>query len=561
MVCPYCSAENAEGEIFCSECGRPLIKQQKKKKDIGHGKYRVDGSAIYYLTQNSVEIIDDLKDVILFPSAQQYVDGKYDLVFYNLQGMTLLDFIKQTPLVQETTLRSLTHRILHILHRIQKCGLLIGNCDLEDFILVDNNLEMMKLIAVRPMISLKKPLFPENYECGEFAAPEIRNGDVSRIKKNTDVYLLALLFNRVLIGDKYIVGDIDSQLFWAYNYTNSAFDKNSRKYHHWLGRCLSMFPEKRFRDVEACQKAFERSCSMDEPSDLNTFCIYDALETNVGIGKKALMQSGGRDKSEWNEDAIEKWENVDKGVTAYLLADGISNCDIGSGYVASNIIRKEFIQVLEDNIDERLERLTYDLVEQMAYQIVEKSNAAIWEDALKHSKNDGNIMGSTFIFLVIFEGTMYHYSLGDSLLYLVRNGNMIPLNCPDNVGTTALLDGKNYAEYKTMEGKDRLSLYIGGKYSRSTNRYFAERRVETIALKAGDIVLASSDGVLDYYGTNISDTKWEKEATLVRKLIDRKKPLKQRAQGIIKRDNKNGGGDNLSVILIEVEGDNDNERF
>ena len=559
MVCPYCSAENAEGEIFCSECGRPLIKHEKKKKDIGRSKYRVDGSTVYYLTHNSVEIIDDLKDVIVFPCAQQYVDGKYDLIFHNMQGITLLEYLKQNSQISGATIRSFARRILYIFNRIQKSALLLGSCDLDDFVLVDGSTEKIALRAVRPLISLKKGYLPENYECGEFAAPEIRNEDTSGIKKSTDVYLAALLFNRMLIGDKYIADDIDSQLFWAYNYTNSAFKNNYRKYHYWLGRCLSMFPGRRFRDMETCQKAFERSCNLDDTSGLDSSRICDALVTNVGAGKRAMMQSSGRDQSEWNEDVIEKWENIDKGFTAYLLADGISNCDIGSGYVASNIIRKNFIQVLEDSIDEQFEDLTYDLVEQMAYQIVEKSNADIWEESLNYTDNNGNIMGSTFIFLVIYEGGMYYYSLGDSLLYLVRDGNMIPLNSPDNAGFLALLKGKSYAEYKKMDGKDNISLYVGGEYARNKSIYYTERSVETIALKAGDIVLASSDGVVDYYGTKISDTKWEKEDALAQKLIDRKKSVQQRAQGIIKRDNRNGGGDNLSVILIEVEGGKDNE--
>lgn len=561
MVCPYCSVENCEGDIFCSECGRPLIKQEKKKKDIGNGKYRINGSMVHYLAKDRIEIVEDLKDVVIFPSAQQNIDGKYDLIFDNIQGSTLSEYIKNCRQISETTIQSIARSIIYILNRIQKCSFLLGGCDLDDFIFIDNNLEKLVLRAVRPLISLKEVYLPENYELGEFAAPEIRNGDKTGIKKSTDVYLAALLVNRMLIGDRYIVGDIDSQLFWAYIYTTSAFKNNYRKYHHWLGRCLSMFPGKRLHDMEACQKAFERSCNLDECSTIEPLRIFDELVTNVGNGKSSMMLSSGRDRSEWNEDVIEKWENVDKEFTAYLLADGISNCDIGSGYLASNIIRNNFIQVLKEYIDNRGEDITNKLVEQMAYQIVEKSNAAIWEESLNYSKSGGNIMGSTFIFFVIYKGRMYYYSLGDSLLYLVRNGNIIPLNSLDNVGILSLLKGISYAEYQKMEDKSNISLYIGGEFARNNFQYYKERSVETIVLKVGDIVLASSDGVLDYYGTKISDTKWEKEGGLTQKLINHRRPLRQRAHAIIKRGNENGGGDNLSVILIEIKGGMDNERF
>ena len=559
MVCSYCSADNADGEVFCTECGRPLKKQEKKKKGTVRKKYRADGSTVCCLAKNSVPIEESLDDVIYFPNAQQFIEGKYELIFYKQQGISLSDYLMQKSKIPGSVIRSLGNRILYILNKVQKRAILVGSCDLDDFFLVDENPEKMVLRAVRPFISLKRPHIPQEYECGEFAAPEIKNEDLTRIKKSTDVYLAALILNRILIGDKYIVGDIESQLFWAYNYTNFVFGNTYRKYHYWLGKCLSMFPGKRERDVEACLKTFERCCGMDEHADLGTLTILDVLETNVGTGKKAMMQSSGRDKAEWNEDVIEKWENIEKGFAAYLLADGISNCDIGSGYVASNIIRKNFIKVLTENINADFEDLTYDLVEQMAYQIVGLSNSAIWEESLKYPETSGNIMGSTFIFLVIYEGGMYYYSLGDSLLYLIRNGNMIPLNSPDNAGFLALKNGKSYAEYRKMEGKDNIAIYVGGEYARAQSKYYTDRSVETIALKSGDIVLASSDGVLDYYGTKISDTKWEKENALAQNLMDRKKSLNERAQAIIRRDNKNGGGDNLSVILIEVEGGKDNE--
>lgn len=559
MECPYCSAENAEKEVFCTECGRSLKKQKKQKKEIVQKKYCVEANNVHYLSKIDVEMIENVKDVVCFPNAQQYIDGKYDLIFNNQNGISLADYLNQTSKIQGTVIRTLGCNILYIFDKIQKKNFLVGSCDLDDFFLIDNNSEKMVLRAVRPLLRLKNANIPQDYECGEFAAPEIRNGDLGRIKKNTDVYLAALIFNRLLIGDRYIAGDIESQLFWAYNYTNSAFGNNYRKYHPWLGNCLSMFPEKRLRDVEACLKIYEKCSSMEESGDFNALHISYALETNIGSGKKNIMQSSGRDKAEWNEDVIERWENADKGVTAYLLADGISNCDIGSGYIASNTIRKNFIQVLEENINDDFEDFTYDMVEQMAYHIVERSNVDIWEEVIKSSETKGNIMGSTLIFLVIYEGGLYYYSIGDSPLYLIRNGNMIPLNSPDNVGFLALLNGKSYAEYRKMESKDNIAIYVGGEYARKQSRYYAERSVETIALKPGDIVIASSDGIIDYYGTKISDTKWEKENALAKKLVDRKKSLRERAQAIIKRDNKNGGGDNLSVILIEVEGDKNNE--
>ena len=59
----------------------------------------------------------------------------------------------------------------------------------------------------------------------------------------------------------------------------------------------------------------------------------------------------------------------------------------------------------------------------------------------------------------------------------------------------------------------------------------------------------------------LSDTEWDKEAKLV-EILTSKKPsyrtLEDKAKKIINRDNRNGGGDNLSIILIKAGG-TDNE--
>lgn len=85
-----------------------------------------------------------------------------------------------------------------------------------------------------------------------------------------------------------------------------------------------------------------------------------------------------------------------------------------------------------------------------------------------------------------------------------------------------------------------------------------QRHVDVMTLQENDIIMAASDGVLDYMGTKLSDTNWDKERALV-KLLTKQETLDDRARHIITRDNKNGGGDNLSIILIKAVGGENNE--
>lgn len=110
-----------------------------------------------------------------------------------------------------------------------------------------------------------------------------------------------------------------------------------------------------------------------------------------------------------------------------------------------------------------------------------------------------------------------------------------------------------------MEGKESIAFYVGGEYARTESDYYKQRPVDVMTLQESDIIIATSDGVLDYMGTKLSDTEWDKERTLANMLV-KQEPLQMIASHIIKRDNNNGGGDNLSIILIKAGGAG-NEEF
>lgn len=559
VKCQYCEAENADGEVFCEDCGRPLKKPEKKKKM--QKKYEMLSSGNYtYISATQIIVQDDCGGRLVYPNTQSLKDGKWELSFLMQDGCNLGEYISTEEHQKVKIFINIEHQILQILESVQNKGLVVGSCDLEDFYLVNGEINHMVLRVVRPLLSKNK--LAKDYIAGEFAAPEVKNKTEKLIDNRTDVYLAAIIFNRLIIRNKYSVGNIDAQLFWGYTLTNGAFiseGKEIRRFHNWLGDTLNMYPTKRRKKVKDARLAFEKCCDIEISKINSNIQIDDYLETNVGKGKKEFMKNAGREESEWNEDSIEKWKKEICGETvrAYLLADGISNCDIGSGYYASNIIRENFKGVLDEYVDERFEDVSYDMVEELAYEIVRRSNRDIWNKTCEYKSKSGSIMGSTFVFIFIINGGLYSYSLGDSPLYLIRKGIAIPLYSPDSAGHMALKNGMPYNEYRQMEGKDNIALYVGGEYAKTEFDYYRQRQVDVMTLQEDDIIIAASDGVLDYMGAKLSDTDWDKEKALVNMLI-KQEPLKMIASHIIKKDNINGGGDNLSMIIIKAGG-TDNE--
>lgn len=561
IKCQYCETENLDGEVFCKECGRLLKKSEKKKKIAKKYEIITPGNFSYF-SDTQIIVQDDCDRYIKYPDTQFWVGEKWKLDFKKENGCNLVEYLSVKEHQSINEFIRIEQRILQILEAVQRKKLIIGSCDLEDFFLVESKPEKMVFRVVRPLLSKNKLI--REYSVGEFAAPEIRNKNEEYIDDRTDVYLAAIIFNRLIIRNKYSAGNIDAQLFWGYTLTNGAFTeegKEIRRFHQWLGDTLNMYPARRKRKIKDARLAFEKCCNIEKYALNRNIQIDDYMTTNVGKGKKEFMESVGKEECEWNEDSIEKWEReiCGENVRAYLLADGISNCNIGSGYYASNIIRENFKTVLNELVDESFDDVSIDMVENLVYEIVRRSNKDIRLKASQYDNKTGSIMGSTFVFLFIISGGLYSYCLGDSPVYLIRSGNAIPLYSPDSVGHVALKKGVSYNEFRQMEGKESIAFYVGGEYARTESDYYKQRPVDVMTLQESDIIIAASDGVLDYMGTKLSDTEWDKERTLANMLV-KQEPLQMIASHIIKRDNNNGGGDNLSIILIKAGGAG-NEEF
>lgn len=544
MICPYCGYENDDSEEFCEECGRLIQTSQvvtKKEEDNQNT----------LTCKSMITIYDDLNDYVYFPIKQNFNGRDIELTFSTEceNSSRLGDVLRDFDSLQKIS--ALMIRILEIFGAISRKKLIVGTCDLNDFHIGNDGIENMKLMLSRPLF-VKNERY-HDIKFGEFASPEFRSEEYDLFSKQADVYIMGQIFNRLLIGEKYTAFDYESQIFWAYN-GNSFMDNAHMYFHNWLGKCLNMYGAKRYKDIENCANGFRKACELEQQEVSDVFSVDDTLVTNVGSGKAKLMKDAGVKAEEWNQDSIAKWKDDSKGVCAYLLADGISNCSIGDGYTASNIVRDVFMKVLEeqdafpDNSDS---------IQKIVERIVVESNKRIYEKAIQLSDKPMGIMGSTLVILLILGGKAYYYSMGDSKLFLIRNDNILLLNQEDNVGNDALRSGTTYSVYRQMEDKDSISVCIGGGYSGKGMDAYMPRKLNQINIINDDVFVLCSDGVMDYLVNNVYDSEWDKEQIMLRR-IKNDRPLEMSANSIIKLDNENGGGDNLSIIIVKIGG-KDNE--
>ncbi|WP_026522727.1 protein phosphatase 2C domain-containing protein [Butyrivibrio sp. VCB2001] len=537
IKCPYCMTDNPESESFCGECGRPLSSAGSSAQL--QASEPLDSANV----TSSIQIpqYENLDEFIIQPKAQIYSNYKFNLIYEDEFAKTL-DMLSCDEAFTNDQIIQLIRRIAGIFAHINQAGFVVGSCNLSDFA-IDDDYSLMKLIIRRPLLTPKSNAY--EYECAEIYAPEVKNQDYDSVSQKSDVYLLAIIANKLLLKAKYGDLSLDMQLKMSYYQGLINDDKQILFLHYWFGSSLSMYPSKRYKCIEDSISSFDEYLKYASVGPDVATVVKSAKKTSIGSGKKLLMQEMQRDKGEWNEDALELVEK-DNGLCAYLLADGISNCDVGSGYKASSIVKEVFIEYIS----------TFDVgqgdafssISKVFLDIVQESNKRIAEEARRISDNLHGVMGSTIILLIIYQGNLYYYSLGDSILYLIRNNTITSLLIPDNVITDALISNTGNDLSNRSEA---LTQYVGGKYAIEGGPY--NKKVECLPFVEGDCLLLASDGVIDYMANNLHDSLWDKEQILLRKIIKHNEDLKHTAELILRQGNANGGGDNMSLILIKGE--------
>ena len=201
------------------------------------------------------------------------------------------------------------------------------------------------------------------------------------------------------------------------------------------------------------------------------------------------LSQGGRD---YQEDAIvtDFPFGMDSGIA--VLADGMGGHEAGD--VASKIVVTEVFSELkfcsasfgeeEASIPHRLAQATTD------------ANASI-RDYVK-TNPDAYGMGATLVSVVMVENRMFWMSVGDSPLYVLRDGKLTQMNEDHSMspqidfmvkqGILSEEDGKDHPDRHCLT-----SVIIGSKIPKS------DCPIKPFDLKMGDVVVLSSDG-LQYLG-------------------------------------------------------------
>ena len=234
----------------------------------------------------------------------------------------------------------------------------------------------------------------------------------------------------------------------------------------------------------------------------------------------------GRIRSQ-NEDCIA----VDSEAGVAVLADGMG------GHNAGEVASRMAVDVVSANLKPHCARAqSFDAAqwEALVEAQIAAANSAIFEAAAGHRQYQG--MGTTLVVAVWHERGVSYGHIGDSRLYLLRNGALAQLTRDHTIVQEQLERGAiDREQARHAPNRNVLTRAVGIDPE-------AEPDVSTQSVQSGDVYLLCSDGLTDMV------TDQEIRETLLSCGVQ----LELAAQRLVERANASGGLDNISVILGRV---------
>ena len=217
-----------------------------------------------------------------------------------------------------------------------------------------------------------------------------------------------------------------------------------------------------------------------------------------------------------SETAIGKLPNL------FIVADGMG------GHNAGDYASRFCVEFFKQQIEESNLELPVSSIE----AALQETNASLKSIADEQAELEG--MGTTFVVATILDKEMYVANIGDSRLYVISQ-EMKQITEDHSLVEAMVKTGElDREQARVHPSKNVITRALG------TNEYLEPDFFE-VSLEVGDVVLMCSDGL-----TNML----EDEA--IERIIKENDNLESAAQTLVDCANKNGGKDNIAVIIIKV---------
>jgi protein phosphatase len=234
-----------------------------------------------------------------------------------------------------------------------------------------------------------------------------------------------------------------------------------------------------------------------------------------------------------NEDSIA----ADPANGLVVLADGMGGYNAGevASGMATTVIVTEMRQVLASTQPNQIDpRTNQTIAARLVREQVLRANSSIYQAAQSQPQYAG--MGTTLVVSLFYDNRVLVAHLGDSRMYLLREGAFRQVTRDHSLLQEQLDSGLLTAEQaKNAQHKNLVTKALGIDPS-------VEPEIHEYPTQPGDLYLLCSDGLCDMVD--------DEDISMALQALGGN--LKLAAQQLVQMANDNGGRDNVSVILVRV---------
>ncbi len=233
-----------------------------------------------------------------------------------------------------------------------------------------------------------------------------------------------------------------------------------------------------------------------------------------------------------NEDSIAS----DAANGLVVLADGMGGYNAGevASGMATTVITTEVAQILAKVQPYELGEDNKILATRIVREQILKANTSIYQAAQSQPQYAG--MGTTLVVCLFYDNKMTVGHLGDSRLYMLRDGKFSQVTRDHSLLQEQIDSGIITADQaKHAQHKNLVTKALGIDPT-------VEPEVREYATRPGDLYLLCSDGLCDMVD--------DEDMGMTLQALGGN--LKLAAQQLVQMANDNGGKDNISVILVRI---------
>jgi serine/threonine protein phosphatase PrpC len=218
----------------------------------------------------------------------------------------------------------------------------------------------------------------------------------------------------------------------------------------------------------------------------------------------------------------------------FAVADGVGGHD--DGEVASDIAIKVLSESLMNSVI--LPGISRETQKPNTYQLSLLLNEAVKEanrQILAFSQQKSNSMGSTLTAMLMFGPTICVANVGDSRLYLLRDGSLRQITTDHSLVSDLVTAGElNKEEIYTHPHRNVITRCLG-------MRQNFEADIYTGVSEPGDSFIICSDGLWEM----VRDGK-------ISEIVGQSPTAQAACDRLVEEANQNGGADNVTVVAVKV---------